>query len=149
MQSSFWELQWVKCNRNKILFISIKENFCGFYLFSLMRCIEKGKHIKIVNSILYAAAYSHETFLFMLPCVLLNGISYVQEVFEAITTLNQAVGISESWWGLYEATLPPPFLMATHLDPMFAAAKASLELRPQSWQLHKMIKMLIIIFLRC
>ena len=28
-----------------MLFISIKENFCGFYLFSLMRCIEKGKHI--------------------------------------------------------------------------------------------------------
>lgn len=57
------------------------------------------------------------------------GLQYhkvVQEIYEAITMRGQAIGISESWWGMYQVSLPPPFLLAHALDPMFAAAKMAL-----------------------
>ena len=43
----------------------------------------------------------------------------VQKVYEAIESKGQAIGISESWWGIFEASLPPPFLMTSRLSPMF------------------------------
>ena len=46
----------------------------------------------------------------------------VQEVYEAVTNNGQALGVSESWWGLYQVALPPPFLMTSQLDPMFKQA---------------------------
>ena len=51
----------------------------------------------------------------------------VKEVYEAITKNGQALGMSEAWWGLYEVTLPPPFLMTSMLDPMFKQAVAYLK----------------------
>eukprot|EP00927_Polykrikos_kofoidii_P033917 TRINITY_DN28755_c0_g1_i1.p1 TRINITY_DN28755_c0_g1~~TRINITY_DN28755_c0_g1_i1.p1 ORF type:complete len:1451 (-),score=180.91 TRINITY_DN28755_c0_g1_i1:162-4514(-) len=58
------------------------------------------------------------------------GLSYhkdVREVYEAITSRGQAVGLSESWWGMYRIILPPPFLLANRLDTTFQQARAALK----------------------
>ena len=51
----------------------------------------------------------------------------VQKIYESITKEGQAIGSSESWWGVYEATLPPPFLMGDKMSPMFQQTVAYLN----------------------
>ena len=51
----------------------------------------------------------------------------VQEIYESITKNGQAIGSSESWWGIFEATLPPPFLMGDKMSPMFKQTIAYLN----------------------
>merc|ERR1719312_633219 len=51
----------------------------------------------------------------------------VDEVYKSITAKGQAVGVSESWWGMYEATAPPAFLLESKLSPVFAASKNALK----------------------
>merc|ERR1712142_29767 len=47
----------------------------------------------------------------------------VEDVYHAITDNSQAVGVSESWWGMYEMSVPPAFLLNSKLSPIFAATK--------------------------
>lgn len=35
----------------------------------------------------------------------------LEQFYEAINTKNQAIGVSQSWWGMYSITLAPPFLL--------------------------------------
>jgi len=51
----------------------------------------------------------------------------VRTVYEAIVKRGQAIGLSESWWGIYEVTLPPPFLMTSKFSPMFKQTVAYLK----------------------
>ena len=75
------------------------------------------------------------------------GFSYhkdVEEIYYSITSTGQAIGntyfvctnfelgvylyyyllgVSEAWWGMYEVTAPPAFLLTSKLDPFFLQSK--------------------------
>jgi len=51
----------------------------------------------------------------------------VQDVYHAITSKGQSIGVSESWWGMYEMSAPPAFLLNSKLHPFFAQSKAYLK----------------------
>lgn len=58
------------------------------------------------------------------------GLGYhkdVNEVYKAITTKGQAIGVSESWWGMYEIAAPPAFLLGSKLHPFFTQSKMYLQ----------------------
>lgn len=58
------------------------------------------------------------------------GIAYnkdVRSVYHAITTKRQSIGLSESWWGIYEASLPPAFLMTSKFTKTFNMTIARLK----------------------
>ena len=71
----------------------------------------------------------------------------LSEVYEEITAEGDAVDSATNWWGFYEFSLPPAFLLESRLDPIFRMAKKSLlksgvpkcEVRPSFVNLMKLI----------
>jgi len=56
-----------------------------------------------------------------------NAHQDVEDVYHAITSKGQSIGVSESWWGMYEMSAPPAFLLNSKLHPFFAQSKAYLK----------------------
>ena len=47
--------------------------------------------------------------------------------YKSLTQTTNILGESESWWGMYEVTAPPAFLLESKLSPFFAQSKTALK----------------------
>uniref|UniRef100_A0A0G4FGM9 MACPF domain-containing protein n=1 Tax=Chromera velia CCMP2878 TaxID=1169474 RepID=A0A0G4FGM9_9ALVE len=51
----------------------------------------------------------------------------VDEIYHATTDKRQAIGTSTSWWGMYQVSLPPAFLLLNSLDTSFVQTRDALK----------------------